>query len=73
MLLVFHFMNKSQDESHMLKSNKTARFGAAQRICAQARHVVLLTGTPALSRPIELHSQISLILPRFIRYLSRRQ
>ncbi|KMQ95423.1 swi snf-related matrix-associated actin-dependent regulator [Lasius niger] len=56
------------DESHMLKSNKTARFGAAQRICAQARHVVLLTGTPALSRPIELHSQISLILPRFISF-----
>ncbi|KAL6439202.1 hypothetical protein ACFW04_003853 [Cataglyphis niger] len=56
------------DESHVLKSNKTARFQAAQRICAHARHVVLLTGTPALSRPIELHSQISLILPRFIRY-----
>ncbi|KAM0735204.1 SWI/SNF-related matrix-associated actin-dependent regulator of chromatin subfamily A-like protein 1 [Formica fusca] len=56
------------DESHVLKSNKTARFQAAQRICAHARHVVLLTGTPALSRPIELHSQINLILPRFIRY-----
>ncbi|XP_019885387.1 SWI/SNF-related matrix-associated actin-dependent regulator of chromatin subfamily A-like protein 1 isoform X3 [Camponotus floridanus] len=56
------------DESHMLKSNKTIRFQAAQKICVHARHVVLLTGTPALSRPIELHSQISLILPRFIRY-----
>ncbi|XP_072765590.1 SWI/SNF-related matrix-associated actin-dependent regulator of chromatin subfamily A-like protein 1 isoform X3 [Anoplolepis gracilipes] len=57
------------DESHVLKSNKTARFQAAQRICTHARHVILLTGTPALSRPIELHSQISLILPRFMRFL----
>ncbi|XP_011330154.2 SWI/SNF-related matrix-associated actin-dependent regulator of chromatin subfamily A-like protein 1 [Ooceraea biroi] len=56
------------DESHVLKSNKTARFQAVQRICVQARHVVLLTGTPALSRPIELYSQISLIIPRFMRY-----
>lgn len=70
-MLLFYFANGSQDESHMLKSNKTGRFQAAQRICVHARHVVLLTGTPALSRPIELHSQISLILPRFIRYLSR--
>lgn len=56
------------DESHALKSNKTARFQAVQRICTHARHVVLLTGTPALSRPIELHTQISLILPRFMSY-----
>lgn len=71
MLLLFYHVNNSQDESHMLKSNKTSRFQAAQKICAHARHVVLLTGTPALSRPIELHSQISLILPRFIRYLNK--
>lgn len=70
-MLLFYFANGSQDESHMLKSNKTVRFQAAQRICIHARHVVLLTGTPALSRPIELYSQISLILPRFIGYLNR--
>ncbi|XP_071639778.1 SWI/SNF-related matrix-associated actin-dependent regulator of chromatin subfamily A-like protein 1 [Temnothorax longispinosus] len=56
------------DESHVLKSTKTARFQAAQRICAHARHVVLLTGTPALSRPSELYSQISLITTRFLSY-----
>ncbi|XP_071562145.1 SWI/SNF-related matrix-associated actin-dependent regulator of chromatin subfamily A-like protein 1 [Temnothorax nylanderi] len=56
------------DESHVLKSTKTARFQAAQRICAHARHIVLLTGTPALSRPIELYSQISLITTRFLSY-----
>ncbi|XP_011876001.1 PREDICTED: SWI/SNF-related matrix-associated actin-dependent regulator of chromatin subfamily A-like protein 1 [Vollenhovia emeryi] len=56
------------DESHVLKSSKTARFQAVHRICAHARHIVLLTGTPALSRPIELYSQINLVVPRFMRY-----
>ncbi|KAL6260216.1 hypothetical protein P5V15_007751 [Pogonomyrmex californicus] len=56
------------DESHVLKNMNTAKFQAVRRICTHARHVVLLTGTPALSRPIELYSQISLILPRFMRY-----
>ncbi|KAL0104812.1 hypothetical protein PUN28_016447 [Cardiocondyla obscurior] len=56
------------DESHVLKSNKTARFQAVQRICSHARHIVLLTGTPALSRPIELYSQINLVIPRFMRF-----
>ncbi|XP_016906021.1 SWI/SNF-related matrix-associated actin-dependent regulator of chromatin subfamily A-like protein 1 [Apis cerana] len=56
------------DESHVLKSSKTARFKAAQCIVLQARHVVLLSGTPALSRPIELYSQINLIMPNFMGY-----
>ncbi|KAG5334389.1 SMAL1 protein, partial [Acromyrmex charruanus] len=56
------------DESHVLKSNKTARFQAASLICTHARHIVLLTGTPALSRPIELYTQISLAIPRFMSY-----
>lgn len=56
------------DESHVLKSIKTARYIAAQRVTSRARHVVLLSGTPALSRPIELYSQINLIIPRFMRY-----
>ncbi|XP_031368111.1 SWI/SNF-related matrix-associated actin-dependent regulator of chromatin subfamily A-like protein 1 isoform X2 [Apis dorsata] len=56
------------DESHVLKSSKTARFKAAQCIVLQARHVVLLSGTPVLSRPIELYSQINLIMPNFMGY-----
>ncbi|XP_017752379.1 PREDICTED: SWI/SNF-related matrix-associated actin-dependent regulator of chromatin subfamily A-like protein 1 [Eufriesea mexicana] len=56
------------DESHALKSIKTARFKAVQCVVAQARHVVLLTGTPVLSRPIELYSQINLIMPNFMGY-----
>ncbi|CAL7946842.1 unnamed protein product [Xylocopa violacea] len=56
------------DESHALKSVKTARFKAAQCVVSQARHIILLSGTPALSRPIELYTQINLIMPNFIGY-----
>ena len=54
------------DESHTVKSDKTARYKAAHRIVSQACHVILLSGTPALSRPIELYSQINLIMPKFM-------
>nr|XP_031848346.1 SWI/SNF-related matrix-associated actin-dependent regulator of chromatin subfamily A-like protein 1 [Nomia melanderi] len=56
------------DESHTLKSAKTARYKAAQRITSKVGHVVLLSGTPALSRPIELYSQLNLIMPNFMGY-----
>ncbi|KAK1133916.1 hypothetical protein K0M31_011702 [Melipona bicolor] len=56
------------DESHALKNVKTARFKAAESITKGARHVVLLSGTPALSKPIELYSQINLIMPNFMGY-----
>jgi hypothetical protein len=32
------------------------------------RHLLLLTGTPALSRPMELYSQISALVPRLFKY-----
>ncbi|XP_076232047.1 SWI/SNF-related matrix-associated actin-dependent regulator of chromatin subfamily A-like protein 1 [Calliopsis andreniformis] len=56
------------DESHALKSVKTARFKAVQRVVSRALHVILLTGTPVLSRPLELYSQINLIMPNFMGY-----
>ncbi|XP_011314127.1 SWI/SNF-related matrix-associated actin-dependent regulator of chromatin subfamily A-like protein 1 [Fopius arisanus] len=55
------------DESHTLKSHKTERTKAAQRIASTARHVLLLTGTPALSRPIEIFSQICLVKPNWLK------
>ena len=56
------------DESHNVKSEKTARYKAAHRIVSQACHVILLSGTPVLSRPIEFYSQINLIMPNFLGY-----
>lgn len=56
-LLARQFRVCVADESHMLKDFKTQRTKAAQPILRAARHCVLLTGTPALSRPSELFTQ----------------
>eukprot|EP00731_Ephydatia_muelleri_P007759 Em0004g97a len=49
------------DECHFLKSTKTVRTKAALPILKAATRSVLLSGTPALSRPIELYTQISAV------------
>ncbi|XP_058804716.1 SWI/SNF-related matrix-associated actin-dependent regulator of chromatin subfamily A-like protein 1 [Phymastichus coffea] len=56
------------DESHYLKSPKTQRTKSVQKLANYAQRIILLTGTPALSRPIELHSQMKLLMPSFINY-----
>nr|XP_054767877.1 SWI/SNF-related matrix-associated actin-dependent regulator of chromatin subfamily A-like protein 1 [Lytechinus pictus] len=52
------------DESHFLKSYKTARTKAALPLLKAASRVILLSGTPALSRPSELFQQVSVVNPR---------
>ncbi|UYV61873.1 SMARCAL1 [Cordylochernes scorpioides] len=52
------------DESHFLKNYKSARTKAAQALAQLAKRVILLSGTPALSRPMELYTQIALVSPR---------
>lgn len=49
------------DESHNLKNHKAKVTQSAGKLCKAAKRVVLLSGTPALSRPKELYSQLSLI------------
>ena len=49
------------DESHYLKNAKAARYKSAASLVTLARRCVLLSGTPALSRPNELFSQLRLI------------
>uniref|UniRef100_A0A674AFX3 SWI/SNF-related matrix-associated actin-dependent regulator of chromatin subfamily A-like protein 1 n=1 Tax=Salmo trutta TaxID=8032 RepID=A0A674AFX3_SALTR len=69
------------DESHFLKNMKTARFKAALPLLKVAKRVILLSGTPAMSRPSELYSQILAVkpslFPRFhdfgTRYCNARQ
>ncbi|CAF0806668.1 unnamed protein product [Brachionus calyciflorus] len=51
------------DECHLLKNNKAARTKAAFKLIQNSNRVVLLSGTPALSRPAELYSQIQAISP----------
>lgn len=56
------------DESHTLKNSKTKCAVVAERLSKQARHVILLSGTPALSRPVELFTQIKMIDRKFMTF-----
>lgn len=51
------------DESHFLKSYGTKRTTTALPLLHQASRRILLTGTPALSRPVELHPQLCALDP----------
>uniref|UniRef100_A0A8D3DHM2 SWI/SNF-related matrix-associated actin-dependent regulator of chromatin subfamily A-like protein 1 n=1 Tax=Scophthalmus maximus TaxID=52904 RepID=A0A8D3DHM2_SCOMX len=51
------------DESHFLKNMKTARCKAALPLMKAAKRVILLSGTPAMSRPSELYTQILSVRP----------
>jgi SWI/SNF-related matrix-associated actin-dependent regulator 1 of chromatin subfamily A len=51
------------DVSHYLKNGKAKRTKSMNSIVENAARVVLLTGTPALSRPYELFTQLHLIAP----------
>lgn len=55
------------DESHYVKSRKTKRTKAATPIVHAAKHALLVTGTPALNRPIELFAQLYMIRPSYIK------
>ena len=52
------------DESHYIKSRKAQRTKALTPLLKKARHVMLLSGTPALSRPSELFPQLHALFPR---------
>jgi SNF2 family DNA or RNA helicase len=49
------------DESHMLKNKKSKRTKAVLPLLQSANRVIMLSGTPALSRPAELYPQISVL------------
>lgn len=51
------------DECHLLKNPRASRTKSTLRLLENAKRVLLMSGTPALSRPAELFSQISAINP----------
>ncbi|XP_031714375.1 SWI/SNF-related matrix-associated actin-dependent regulator of chromatin subfamily A-like protein 1 [Anarrhichthys ocellatus] len=51
------------DECHFMKNMKTARCKAALPLLKAAKRVLLLSGTPAMSRPSELYTQILAVRP----------
>jgi SWI/SNF-related matrix-associated actin-dependent regulator 1 of chromatin subfamily A len=58
-----HFKVVVADESHFLKNNRTKRTQAVLPLLKSARRAILLTGTPAVSRPVELFPQIQSLRP----------
>ncbi|KAM7463221.1 hypothetical protein LguiA_031342 [Lonicera macranthoides] len=51
------------DESHFLKNGQAKRTSASLPILQKAQYTILLSGTPALSRPIELFKQLEALYP----------
>lgn len=51
------------DEAHMLKSAATIRSQFLLPLVKNAKHAVLITGTPLQARPIEIYSLVRLICP----------
>jgi len=51
------------DESHYIKNFKAQRTKAVQEICRASPHIIALSGTPMLNRPIELWTVANMIAP----------
>ncbi|QDZ21750.1 P-loop-containing nucleoside triphosphate hydrolase [Chloropicon primus] len=70
---MFHYLKERNfqmiicDEAHYIKNYKAKRSKESLPLLQQAKHVVLLTGTPALSRPIELLQQLRAIHPQSVK------
>jgi len=52
------------DEAHYLKSKDSQRAQLVLPLLAAARRIMLLTGTPALNRPVELYTLCHTLCPR---------
>ncbi|XVE90628.1 hypothetical protein DITRI_Ditri20bG0093000 [Diplodiscus trichospermus] len=55
------------DESHFLKNAQAKRTTASLPIVKKAQYAILLSGTPALSRPIEMFKQLEALYPNVYR------
>lgn len=51
------------DEIQALKSNSTERTKSIKKLAKGVKHVIGLSGTPILNRPIEIHNAVNLIDP----------
>lgn len=49
------------DESHLIKNPKAIRSKVVKAIAMSVENVIMLTGTPVLSRPIEMFNMLSII------------
>ncbi|KAK7194205.1 Helicase-like protein [Novymonas esmeraldas] len=54
------------DESHYIKAGAAKRAQQSLKLCRDSRRAILLSGTPAMSRPVELYAQLQAIQPGII-------
>jgi len=63
------------DESHYIKNKKAKRTKAVQLFTKGVKHVICLTGTPIINRPVEFYNSLAILAPRewpsFWRYAQR--
>ncbi|OMO52737.1 SNF2-related protein [Corchorus capsularis] len=62
-LMASEFKVVIADESHFMKNAQAKRTTACVPIIKKAQYAILLSGTPALSRPIELFKQLEALYP----------
>lgn len=60
-LVAWKFDCMVADECHLIKSRDTIRTKVAKEIAKQIPHVIMLTGTPVLSRPVEIFNVLSIL------------
>lgn len=63
LLMALDFKVVIADESHFLKNAQAKRTTASLPVIKKAQYAILLSGTPALSRPIELFKQLEALYP----------
>ncbi|GAB4825648.1 hypothetical protein Ancab_008522 [Ancistrocladus abbreviatus] len=63
-LMTSEFKVVIADESHYLKNAQAKRTNASLPVLQKAQYAILLSGTPALSRPIELFTQLEALYPQ---------
>jgi SWI/SNF-related matrix-associated actin-dependent regulator of chromatin subfamily A-like protein 1 len=51
------------DEIHYIKSNSAKRTKAVKQLAKEVKHVLALSGTPIVNRPIEIFNALSIISP----------
>ena len=62
-LLALHPKVLVLDEIHYAKSNKAQRTKAVKKLCKKITHIIALSGTPLINRPIEGFNAFNLIDP----------
>lgn len=63
-LLSISYQTIILDECHYIKNDKAQRTKAVKALCKSMKHIIALSGTAILNRPIELFNTLNILNPR---------